>query len=114
MPQKSGPRQRQMCGPNRKSNQIRIQRVSRVLPKKLSIGWKQAGIQDLQNPGKVDLRIFRIRMITMNQKRNGGQQRQSSDTFDVQSVIRPFRDVSKELQQKISAAGSWGSGKSES
>ena len=72
MPQKSGPRQRQMRDPNRKGNQIWIQRVSGVLAKELRMHREQAGIQDLQNPRKVNLRVFRIRMIAMNQKGDGG------------------------------------------
>ena len=80
---------------NRRGNQIRIQRVSSVLPKELGIRWEQGGIQDLQNSREVNLRIFRVGMIAMNQNRNDGQQQQASDTFDGQRVIRPFSDVSR-------------------
>jgi hypothetical protein len=43
-----------------------------MLAKELRIRRKQAGIQDLQNPRKVDLRVFRVRMIAMDQKSDGG------------------------------------------
>jgi hypothetical protein len=69
---------------NRKGDQIRVERVSGVLAKKLCIRWKQAGIQDLQNPGKVNFRIFRVRVIAMNQKRNGGQNQQAYKILDFQ------------------------------
>src|SRR3981081_1102890 len=73
-----------MCGPNRKGNQIRIQRVPGMLAKELRIRWKQAGIQNLQNPRKVDFRVFRIRMIAMNQKSSGGQGQQAYKDFNLQ------------------------------
>jgi len=79
-----------MCGPNRKGNQVRIQRMAGVVAKELGILRKQAGIQDLQNPRKVDLRVFRIRMIAMGQKSDGGQQCQAEDTFDTQGVLIHF------------------------
>jgi hypothetical protein len=68
---------------------MRIQGVPGMFAKELRIRRKQAGIQDLQNPGKVNLGVFRVGMIAMNQEREGGQQQQAEDaaddTFDVQS-----------------------------
>ena len=55
-----------------------------MLAKELRIRRKQAGIQDLQNPWKVDLGVFRIRVIAMNQKRNGGQSQQAYKNFNLQ------------------------------
>src|ERR1700687_2317052 len=84
MPKKSSPGQWQMSNPNRKGNQIWIQRMPGMLAKELRIRGKQAGIEDLQNPRKVDFRVFRIRMIAMNQKRNGGQGQQAYKDFNLQ------------------------------
>src|SRR5260370_38845213 len=101
MPQKSGPGQRQMCGTNRKGNQVRIQRMAGVVAKELGILRKQAGIQDLQNPRKGDLRVFRIKMIALDQKSDGGQQCQAEDTFYTQGVLIPFSIGAQELQRTI-------------
>jgi hypothetical protein len=118
-----------MRGPNRKRDQIGIQGVTGVLAKKLRIRWKQAGIQDLQNARKVNLRIFRIGMISVNQNGDDRQQQQSgyaaNDAFDIQSVPIHFSTQGTdqeaddglrfafrrgELHQKMPAAGSWGKG----
>ena len=64
-----------MRGPNRKGNQIRIQGVTGMFAKELRVRRKQTGIQNLQNAGKVDLRVFRIGMIAMNQQCRGSQQK---------------------------------------
>jgi hypothetical protein len=92
-----------------------------MLGKKLRIRRKQAGIQDLQNTRKINLRVFRVRMIAMNQKREGGQQQQAEDaaegtiedttedTFDIQSVPVHFSEnySRKYLRQEAGAANLW-------
>ena len=55
-----------MRNPNRSSNQVWIESVPRMLAKESRIRGKQAGVQDFQYAGKIDLSIFRIRMIAMN------------------------------------------------
>jgi hypothetical protein len=57
-----------------------------VFAKELGIHWKQFWIQDLQNTRKVNLCVFRIGMIAMDQECGDGQQRQNDDILEVQSV----------------------------
>ena len=45
-----------------------------VLAKKFGIRLKQTGVEDLQNTGKINLRVFSIRMIALNKKCGAGQQ----------------------------------------
>ena len=79
---------------NRGGDQIRIETVSRMLAKELRIHWKQAGIQNLQNARKINLRVFRIRMIAMNREGSDGQNEQANDGLDLR--IGLWLDLQKE------------------
>ena len=63
-----------MSGSNRRGDQIRIKSMPGVLAKKFGIRLKQTGVEDLQNTGKINLRVFSIRMIALNKKCGAGQQ----------------------------------------
>ena len=44
-----------------------------VFAEELRVGREQSRIQDLQDAGKIDLRVFRIGMIAMDQQGEDGQ-----------------------------------------
>ena len=71
-----------------------------VFAKEFRIRRKQAGIEDLQNARKINLRVFRIRMIALNEKCDGGQQEQASNMFDIQSVLIHFSMSKKNYTRK--------------
>jgi hypothetical protein len=41
--------------------------MSRVLAKEFSVSREKSGIKYFQNPGKVNLSIFRIGVVTLNE-----------------------------------------------
>ena len=91
-----------MSNPNRGGDQVRIETVSRVLAKELRIHWKQAGTQILQNAGKINLRVFGIRMIAMNQEGSDGQNEQPNDGLDLRIVL--WLDLQLDVQKESLSA----------
>ena len=83
-----------MCDPNRRSDQVWVKRVFGMLAKEFGVYRKQIRIQDLLHAGKVNLRVFGIGMIAVDQNGRGGEQGEtgykSRDTFSVQSEVVPF------------------------
>ncbi len=99
-----------MCNPDRTGNQIWIKRVPRMLAEEFRIRGKQAGIQDFQHPGEVDLGILCIRMVTMNAESQSAQQYKAGDAFDAQSESLPsfstFAGGTKARTARITISGS--------
>ena len=56
-----------MCGANRESDQVGIEGVAGVFSKELGVGGKQAGVESFENAGQIDLGVFRVGMIAMNE-----------------------------------------------
>ena len=89
MPEKSDRGQGQMRSPDRERNQVRIERMPSVFAEELRVGGEQSRIQDLQNAGKIDLRVFRIGMIAMDKKGEYGQEEQADEVFYFQRESFP-------------------------
>jgi len=78
-----------MRSPDRERNQVRIERMPSVFAEELRVGGEQSRIQDLQNAGKIDLRVFRIGMIAMDKKGEYGQEEQAGEVFYFQRESFP-------------------------
>ena len=74
MPEKQPGFKWQVCEAQRKRDEIREQGEARVRRKEFSSLGKQFRVQNLLHPGKIDFRIFRERMVSMNQQPPAGQQ----------------------------------------
>ena len=75
--------QRQMSNPHQTSDQVRKQRVSGVLAKEIGIAGIQARMQDFQDSRKINLRVFGVGMVALDQKCDGGKQEQTGDASKV-------------------------------
>lgn len=89
MPKKSDRGQGQMRRADRERNQVRIEGMPGVFAEELRVGREQSRIQDLQNAGKVDLRVFGIGMIAMDKKGEDGQEQQAGVVFNFQKESLP-------------------------
>src|SRR5260370_42672905 len=76
MPEKEHGFKWRVCEAQRKRDQVGEQGEARVRSKKLPSHRKQLRVQNFLHTGKIDFRIFRKRVVSMNQQRPAGQQQQ--------------------------------------
>ncbi len=76
-----------MTKPDKSGDQIRIQRVSRMLSEEFRIRRKQARIQGLQHTWNIDLRIFGIRVVAVDQHCQCRQRKQTGYPFHRQKMF---------------------------
>src|SRR5277367_1281652 len=71
-----------MGGANGKGDQVGIERVSGVFAEKFCVGGEESGMENFENAGEVDFRVFGVGMITVNEEGSGGQKQQDEDALD--------------------------------
>src|ERR1700685_340618 len=68
LPKEEHNRQRQMTNSHRGRNEVREKRQLRMRFEKLRVEWKQLGMQDCLGSREIKRRVFRPRMVAVNQQ----------------------------------------------
>ena len=76
-----------------------------MFAKKLSVRWKEIRIKNLQNPGKVNLGIFRVGMVAVDQKSDRSQNQKSNKGSNRRFCTRSFIDRFEYGPQKKLSTG---------
>ena len=78
-----------MAHPHRGRNKVREKGQMGMRFEELRIKRKQLGMQDFLDPGKVNLRVLRLRMVALDEERPQSKEAKQQEIFKLQTGSPP-------------------------